>query len=135
MRLNTKRVEQFRLRTGLYGTDESFGMNGAFRVPKDGVILLVIASNGDDWEETGMPLPKWEHVSVSTRSRCPTWYEMAFVKRLFWRDDETVIQLHVPRSQHLNLAENCLHLWKPIGIELPMPPQETVAPKTAGVVQ
>lgn len=133
MRSNTKRFEQFRLRTGSYGTDETFGINGAFYVPKDGVILLVIASNGDDWEETGMPLPKWEHVSVSVRSRCPTWDEMDFVKRLFWRDDETVIQLHVPRNQHLSLAEHCLHLWKPIGIELPRPPQETVAP--AGAVQ
>lgn len=56
--------------------------------------LLVIASSGD-------PAVPWEHVSVSVSGarRCPTWEEMDAVKRLFWADDETVMQLHVPRTR------------------------------------
>jgi hypothetical protein len=38
---------------------------------------------------------------------------MAFVKRLFFRDDETAMQLHVPASDHVNQHPYCLHLWRP----------------------
>lgn len=131
MRSSTKRIEQYRLTDGPFGTDASYGMCGAFAIPRGDVLLQVIASDGDGWLQTGMPLPVWEHVSVSLPDRCPTWDEMDFVKRLFWTDDETVLQLHVPRGQHVNFHLHCLHLWKPVGADLPLPPTQAVGPLEA----
>lgn len=85
---------------------------GAFRLGD----LLVIAS----WVEG------WDHVSVSRRDRCPTWEEMERVKRAFFRDDETAMQLHVPPRDHINIHPYCLHLWRPHGAPIPMPPKEMV---------
>ena len=64
----------------------------------------------------------WEHVSVSRRDKCPSWAEMDHVKRMFWDDEEAVMQLHPPRSQWVNNHPRCLHLWRPIGQEVPLPP-------------
>jgi hypothetical protein len=33
----------------------------------------------------------------------------------------------VPKTDHRNLHPNCLHLWKPVGVEIPRPPSDTVA--------
>jgi hypothetical protein len=64
----------------------------------------------------------WEHVSVSRRNRCPNWTEMSHVKNLFFNEDETVMQLHVPASDHVNDHPYCLHLWRPKDQEIPRPP-------------
>lgn len=87
---------------------------GAFRVPSptDGATMVVIASS-----EGG-----WDHVSVSRRNRCPNWAEMEHVKRLFFREDETAMQLHVPPGDHINCHPYCLHLWRPQNAEIPRPP-------------
>lgn len=127
MRRNpTKTIEQYRVTSGYMASDKSFGANGKFLVPRNGALLSVISSDGSDWVESGLPEPVWEHVSVSLRARCPTWEEMDFIKRIFWRDDETVLQLHVPRDQHISFHNFCLHLWKPLGVEIPLPPSETL---------
>lgn len=91
---------------------------GVFQVPSpiDGQVLLVIVSC-----DLG-----WEHVSVSRRKRTPNWPEMDFVKRLFFKDDETVMQLHVPPTEHINCHPNCLHLWRPVGATIPRPPMALV---------
>lgn len=113
-------LERGRIRDGLYGSDASFGPNGAFQIfGPCGRDLRIIASNGEGWE----------HVSVSLPSRCPNWQEMCFVKDLFWEAEETVIQYHPPKSQYVNCHQFCLHLWKPIGIELPLPPSIMVGPR------
>jgi hypothetical protein len=80
--------------------------------------LKVIASSGEGWD----------HVSVSLPDRCPTWDEMEQVKRLFFRDDETAMQLHVPPTDHISFHPNCLHLWRPQGAEIPRPPGWMVGP-------
>jgi len=64
----------------------------------------------------------WDHVSVSRADRCPTWAEMEQVKRLFFADGETAMQLHVPASDHVNNHPYCLHLWRPHEAEIPRPP-------------
>jgi hypothetical protein len=38
---------------------------------------------------------------------------MDAIKRLFFHDTETVMQLHVARTSHINLHPFCLHLWRP----------------------
>ena len=55
--------------------------------------LNIIASDGAEWPYGGMA---WEHVSVSRPDRCPTWDETCAVKRLFWDDEECVLQFHPP---------------------------------------
>ena len=64
----------------------------------------------------------WEHVSVCPSNRLPDWDEMCAIKDMFWNDDEVVMQLHPAKSNYVNLMENCLHLWKPIRQEIPVPP-------------
>ena len=56
---------------------------------------------------------RWDHVSVSTPARCPTWEEMEFVRELFFADDETVMQLSVPRDRHVNDHPYVLHMGRP----------------------
>jgi len=91
--------------------------DGLYLIPRHGVILQVIASEGLGWD----------HVSVSLKHRCPMWAEMEFVRELFFRDDETVMQLSVPRRDHLSMHPFCLHLWRPNdGREIPRPPAELV---------
>lgn len=86
------------------------------RVPGTGAVLRVIASCGEGWD----------HVSVSRPSRCPTWEEMSFVKRAFFRDDEWAIEYHPPIKENISVHDFCLHLWRLQGGVMPIPPPWTV---------
>ena len=123
-------VDQYRARTpwvlqhfGTYGD----GTCGVFGVPSliDRRLLRVIAASGFGWE----------HVSVSRVKRTPTWGEMEHIKRLFFRDDETVMQLHVPSGEHINCHPYCLHLWRPLDVEIPRPPRVMVGPSATELQQ
>jgi hypothetical protein len=87
---------------------------GAFTVPSpvDRQPLVIMASSGGGWD----------HVSVSRRNRVPNWAEMEHIARLFFRDDETAVQFHVPPSDHINIHPNVLHWWRPLDAPLPRPP-------------
>lgn len=69
----------------------------------------------------------WDHVSISLTTRCPTWDEMERLKRMFFEDRETAMQLHVPPAEHKNCHPFCLHLWRPLEQEIPRPPSLMVA--------
>lgn len=71
-------------------------------------------------------LGKWDHISVSKEHSTPSWDEMDFIKRLFFKDDEVAVQYHVETKDHINIAANCLHLWRPQNQVIPMPPKEYV---------
>ena len=115
-----------RIRVGPLASDDRCGACGSFLLPGPaGMTLKVVASDGSEWP---FDPPAWEHVSVSTARRCPTWAEMEWVRDLFWSEDETVILLSVPRAEHLNCHPYCLHMWRPIGVEIPRPPALTVGP-------
>lgn len=91
---------------------------GAFRLTAPtGLTLTIIASSDGDWE----------HVSVSTPNRCPTWEEMQFVKETFWGDNEEVMQVHPKKENYVNVHPYCLHLWRPTAAEIPMPPKWMIA--------
>ena len=106
--------EKLRITSGRMASDERYGNNGAFALPaKPGrPRLAMIASDGAGWE----------HVSVSTTFRCPTWDEMCEVKALFWGPEDCVLQYHPPASEYVNDQPYCLHLWRPIGVTMPAPP-------------
>ena len=97
----------------LYGS-EGDDTCGAFRMKSilDGGEILIIASSGAGWD----------HVSVSRQTRCPNWPEMEQVKRMFFLDNETAMQLHVPPADHINNHPYTLHLWRPQNQEIPRPP-------------
>lgn len=91
---------------------------GAFLVNVGTTIVKVIASNTEGWD----------HVSVSTDHRIPTWEEMDRVKRIFFRDDEYAFQLHLPPKNHINCHPYCLHIWRCQTQEVPLPHPIMVGP-------
>jgi hypothetical protein len=112
--------EKFRIKTGRLASNEAFGNNGAFSVTlKNAQKVFAIAS-----DQMG-----WEHVSVSRTDRCLTWEEMCQVKDMFWGDDESVMQIHPPKSEYINNHQFCLHLWRPVDQVIPMPPSIMVGVK------
>ena len=123
--------ERFRMRTGYMGSDEGNGNNGVFivRLRPGESPLRVIASDGalDDGQE-------WDHVSVSRPDRTPTWAEMCAIKALFWGDEDVVVQYHSPRSEWVNNHQYCLHMWRPVGVDVPRPPALMVGIAAAGVL-
>jgi hypothetical protein len=105
----------------MYGStgDETCGMFD-LPCPRTGVTLVCLASAGGGWD----------HVSVSLPNRCPNWLEMDHVKRAFFENHETAMQLHVPVADHINEHPYCLHLWRPNdGREIPRPPASFVMSK------
>lgn len=58
----------------------------------------------------------YEHVSVSPLKKIllPSWDDMAYLKDVFFDDEEEVYQIHPPKSQYVNIKDNCLHLWRPV---------------------
>lgn len=115
-------IEKYRIHSGRWGTNPG-DPQGAFLIPyKGGIELKVIASPAEE----GIP---WEHVSVSLNNRTPNWTEMCYIKALFWDDEETVMQLHPPKSTWINNYPYCLHLWRPLDEKIPLPPSITVGKK------
>ena len=109
--------EEGRVHLGYYSTDPG-RIYGQFIVQGPCGEKLGVMSSG--------PQDGWEHVSVSTRRRVPNWEEMCFVKNAFWLPNECVMQLHPPEADYVNIHPNCLHLWRPLNTEIPMPPPEFV---------
>lgn len=87
-----------------------------FHVKFNNSVLQVSASI--DEESRGL---EWEHVSVMPlkAKRMPTYQEMNFIKMLFWEPEDEVIHFFPKESEHCNLVDNCLHLWRPTGVKLP----------------
>lgn len=73
----------------------------------------------------------WEHVSVSPYKSnvTPSWDDMCRLKDIFFNDDECVVQYHPPKTEYVNNMSNCLHLWRPINVEMPQPPSIMVGIK------
>lgn len=124
--------ERYRCRSCYLGSDAENGNNGLFFVTtRPGQPpFKVIASDGAI-EDGGMA---WEHVSVSLPNRCPTWEEMCAIKALFWDAEDTVVQYHAPQSDWVNNHRFCLHLWRPVGVEVPRPPSLMVGYAAVGVL-
>jgi len=109
-------IEKFRVTYGRFGSTKFDGFNGFFFIPYAGEILKVMMSD----------MMGWDHVSVSYENRIPGWKELHWVKRLFWDDEETVIQIHPPESRYINRCEYCLHLWRNQNQEIELPPREMI---------
>lgn len=121
-----------KLEAGRLNGHRSWGAYGAFEVQGPcGERLKIIASGADADDEKS---EGWEHVSVSTRRRCPNWIEMSFVKDLFWDDEECVVEFHPPKSDYVNNHAYVLHLWRSNRVEFPRPPSILVGLKDRGLL-
>lgn len=109
------RVERARELGGVAASSPGEPWGRFFLRTNDGVKLCVFVSRST-------PEIPWDHVSVSTPERCPTWKEMCWIVSLFFEDEETVMQLHPPKSEWINDHPTCLHLWRPTAAEIPRPP-------------
>lgn len=113
--LNRYRDKAWERKLGAEGDDAG----GCFKVPSDhrkDSELRVMVGVGEGWD----------HISVSTFLRCPTWEEMEQVKRLFFKPDEAAVQFHVPVTDHISVHPHCLHIWRPHN-GMPLPPKWMVA--------
>lgn len=99
------KVEKYRANHPLgfkHKTGDDFGW---FEIPSeyDNKKLRVMAAPSDS---------EWQHISVSKdEGRTPLWREMCQIKDLFWDEEEVVVQFHPRKSEYVNNAKNCLHLW------------------------
>jgi len=104
-------------KSAVYGSRPGDGFNGAFHFPCLGIPVLVLASDGEEWQHVSVSMPG--HPKV-----CPGWEMMCAIKDLYWEPEDCVMQLHVPKSLYVNHHPGCLHLWRPIkpGVSIPLPP-------------
>lgn len=109
-------VETYRVKEGKFKSTADYGNNGMFIVPYDRKTMLSCVIS----DQLG-----WDHVSVSVikKNRCATWEEMCYVKNMFFSPNELVIQFHPPAKDYINLHNWVLHMWRPHGIKIPMPPK------------
>ncbi|RKZ15797.1 hypothetical protein DRQ53_07990 [bacterium] len=112
--------ERYRVTDGMMASTPDYGNNGLFHIQHSRLRrpAHVIASDGAGWE----------HVSVSTPGTkfCPKWETMCIIKGMFWDPEDQVIQYHPAKSMYVNTHPYTLHLWRPIGVEIPSPPMWTV---------
>lgn len=126
---NMKKLNDYRVTRGPWATkpNEPFGL---FFIPvKIGKPPIKVIASPFDCEEG-----EWQHVSASHANRTPTWDEMCKLKDLFWSPQDTVLQFHPPESEYVNNHPHCLHLWKQVGAEVPLPPSTAVGYKELGVI-
>jgi hypothetical protein len=114
MKLQNIELNKYRVRRGVYCTNDIDGTKGFFIIPGIKIDLNVLSSGANN-------LTGWEHVSVSGKKRNPNWDEMCKIKDLFWDLEETVIQFHPKKTSYVNLHPFCLHLWKNVKIEWELP--------------
>jgi hypothetical protein len=113
-------LEDFRQRTqfvleqfGSYGDEKS----GAFLIPVPGqtTVLKVLVSGHNGWDHIS--------VSINGQQRTPTWGEMEYAKRLFFKPDEVAWEYHMNVSDHINIHPYVLHVWRKHDFEIPVPPR------------
>jgi hypothetical protein len=92
---------------------------GCFCVPREGIELKVIASDGGGWD----------HISISLEDRCPTWDEMECVRKHFALPHEVWLQFGLPPKDHINCHPYCLHWFRPQYREVKLPPPQFVGPQ------
>lgn len=107
--------EKYRVTSGQYGSDSSFGNNGAFSFSRGRTQFCIIASDGEGWEHVSV------HCISDGKERTPTWSEMCFIKSLFWDEQDCAIQYHPAKSEYVNMHKFTLHLWKPVNATIPIP--------------
>lgn len=84
----------------------------------EGVLYRVcaIVSSGEGWDHVSV------HAQTNGEDFTPFWEDMCYIKALFFKPSETVVQFHPPSNVHVNIHKNTLHLWRQQGKEIELPP-------------
>ena len=53
----------------------------------------------------------WRHVSVSRKSKIPSYEDLKLVHKLFIGEENTALHIFPKASKHVNIHKFCLHLW------------------------
>lgn len=125
---------EYRVRKGQLGSDDSYGNNGMFYIkhPRiEGYNFIVQVSDGAGWEHVSVSLQNARGKKYETVKRCPTWEDMCFIKDLFWDAEDCVIQFHPPASSYVSHHPYCLHMWKSTTTEIEVPETILIGPKSA----
>lgn len=127
----SKVLAEGRLEKGVWASAPDWGLNGIFTVKGPSGALEVAGATAEGPQVlavNGMRTVRhlstgWEHVTVEGvhPNRTPTWDDMAFVKDLFWRPEEWVVQYHPAHSEYVKASPHRLHLWRPTRDKLPTP--------------
>lgn len=72
-----------------------------------GLTVIISAQIEDD--------QTWFHVSMSRRSRMPTYEDTKLIKRLFLGTKTHAYQVFPPDDENINIHPYCLHLWSLVG--------------------
>ena len=80
----------------------SDGLAGAYTFTNGTAATLVVTHDGE-----------YDHVSVAPTNhrKVPSWDMMCELKDLCFNPEDEAYQIHPPKSEYVNLVENCLHLW------------------------
>lgn len=114
--------ERFRATAGPSATDAYHGNNGTFHIPlRDPATNKVHMTRVTASDHEG-----WEHVTVSFQTKTPGWEVMVTIKELFWGPEDCVMQFHPPQKEFAKWHPFYLHLWRPIGQEMPRPPHKLI---------
>ncbi len=54
---------------------------------------------------------RWVHLSIAHARRQPSYQELAIAKVKFLGAEAMAFQVFAPKSQHVNIHANALHLW------------------------
>lgn len=129
--IDLRELDEYRVHLKRIGWDGDAN-HGAFliRCPNTTRQIKIIASSGYGWD----------HVSVSLNDSLlpPNWTEMEFIRRMFFKPDEPVMQFHAPVADYVDGLNGsghpgCLHLWRPYDArvgEIPTPPKFMVGGMT-----
>jgi hypothetical protein len=96
---------EFRVRNGIFDTDDSDGMKGMFLIPVDGDDILVTCNVGGK---------EMDHLTLGSRGKVLTEQQKEKVKRYFWDDDELEDLFEFDPSDILpiKLNSNTVHIKK-----------------------
>lgn len=85
-------------------------ISGLVKLPDCGICSVISGNNKYGYE----------HVSISLKHKFGilSREDMCMLKDIFFGDEEEVYYIHTKESEYMNISENCLHLWKPIGRKL-----------------
>ena len=75
-----------------------------YRNKAQGLLVLVSLSMMENGEH-------FLHVSVSRKSRLPSWDDLKRVKNAFIGEDREAVHVLPKQSDYINLHPYCLHLW------------------------
>lgn len=92
-------------------------------VSRERYYLMIIVSWGEGWDHISI------HAQVKGKNHeefTPFWEDMCLCKQLFFKDSETVIQYHPPKSKYINNHPYTLHLWRQQNKEIELPPSDMV---------